>query len=58
MDEKVEKLDDLGVLESLLGDIERAMADEGSLDEHQRTKLEQMREECIMRKRVLERLKN
>jgi hypothetical protein len=58
MDEEVEKIDNLEILESLLGDIERAMAEEGSSDEHQRAKLEQMREECIKRKRALERIKN
>ena len=57
MGEKVEKIDDLGVLESLIGDIERAMAEEGSLDEHHKAMLEQMREECITSKRALERVK-
>jgi hypothetical protein len=53
MDQKVDKINDLETLESLLSDIERAMAEESSVNDQQRAKLKRLREECIVRKKEL-----
>ena len=53
MDQEIDQINDLDTLKLLLDDIERAMAEEGSLDEQQREKLEQLRKEYIIRKKEL-----
>jgi hypothetical protein len=53
MDQEVDRINDLETLESLLGDIERAITEERSVNEQQQAKLKRLREECIVRKKEL-----
>lgn len=53
MDQKVDKINDLETLESLLGDIENSMAEQSSVNEQQIAKLKRLREECLVRKKEL-----
>ncbi|HEX5733162.1 MAG TPA: hypothetical protein VF131_10030 [Blastocatellia bacterium] len=53
MDQETDHINELDTLESLLGDIERAMTEEGSMDEGRKRELEQLREQCIIKKKEL-----
>lgn len=53
MDQEVDRINDLETLESLLGDIERAMAEEGYVDQQRKVELEQLREQCVIKKKEL-----
>lgn len=53
MDQESEQLSELNTLESLLGDIERAMAEEGSADEQRKMELGRLRELCIIKRKEI-----
>lgn len=53
MDQESDRKNDLDTLESLLGDIERAMAEEGPVDEQRKMELERLREQCTIKKKEL-----
>jgi hypothetical protein len=53
MDQEVDQIIDLETLESLLGDIERAMAEDGSIDGQRMMEIEQLRELCAIKKKEL-----
>ncbi|HXG65342.1 MAG TPA: hypothetical protein VNO70_09550 [Blastocatellia bacterium] len=53
MADNPDRLKDLEALEALLADIERALANEGAISEEDKARLEELRQQCMLKRELL-----
>ena len=53
MADNPDRLKDLEALEALLADIERALANEGAVSEEDKARLEELRQQCMLKRELL-----